>query len=467
LAKTALYKWKTWGLTAPAMGSFASWGGGICITSPENVKHVLKDSFSKYEKTHMLNSTLNEFLGNGIFTSDGDVWKFHRKVAVRMFSKNLLDYGTDVALNEAKKLMKKLDTAAKTGEIIDLQKCFYSFTMDVFAQIAFGVEFNSQEKDHRFTKAFDTCQRICQSRFSKPFWKIDRFFQLSQDERAVSKAKKVIVNFAETVIEGKRRDSKGKNGHRSLGKDLISRMLDESIQRDKKITNKDLIDVVLNFIIAGRDTTAAALSWTMFELIGKQDNIIDKAVASVEKETGGKQLQELREEEIFKIIYTKLGYIKAMLSEGLRLHPSVAKDLKYAVEDDVLPDGTKVKKGMVMFYSPYVMGRSPQLWKDPLRYDPQRWIEPNDGGDKKADKKSKQSLFRPSAISDFKYVVFNAGPRVCLGRPLAYLEMQLMMGLLLPRYRFTLVEPHDGKYVQTIVAPLKDGFKVKVAMRKE
>ena len=117
------------------------------------------------------------------------------------------------------------------------------------------------------------------------------------------------------------------------------------------------------------------------------------------------------------------------------------------------------------------MGRSPKLWKDPLRYDPNRWIEEEgegkgEGGTSSSSKTKKQSLFRPSAVSDFKYVVFNAGPRVCLGRPLAYLEMQLMMGLLLPRYTFTLIKPHDGKYIQTIVAPLKDGFKVKVGKRK-
>ena len=477
LTKTMQYNWKTWGLTTPAMGSFATWGGGVCISSPENVKHVLKDSFEKYEKTHMLNSTLNELLGSGIFTSDGDIWKFHRKVAVGMFSKKLLDYGTDVALKEAKKLMKKLDTACDTGEIIDLQKCFYAFTMDVFAQIAFGVEFNSQDNDHPFTIAFDTCQRICQNRFAKPFWKFDQLFQISSDEQAVSAAKKVVVEFAEKVIKGKRREVKKQNDEdsggngRKLGKDLISRMLDGAIARKQNITNKELIDVVLNFIIAGRDTTAAALSWTMFELIGKQDGIINNAIDSIKKETNGKELQELNEEEIFNIVYSKLGYIKAMLSEGLRLHPSVAKDVKYCVKDDVLPDGTPVKKGMVVFYSPYIMGRSPKLWKDPLRYDPNRWIEEEgegkgEGGTSSSSKTKKQSLFRPSAVSDFKYVVFNAGPRVCLGRPLAYLEMQLMMGLLLPRYTFTLIKPHDGKYIQTIVAPLKDGFKVKVGKRK-
>ena len=463
LAKTIHYKWKTWGLTTPAMGSFATWGGGVCITSPENVKHVLKDSFGKYEKTHMLNSTLNELLGSGIFTSDGDTWKFHRKVAVGMFSKKLLDYGTDLALKEAKKLMAKLDDAARTGATVDLQKCFYAFTMDVFAQIAFGVEFNSQEKDHPFTVAFDTCQRVCQNRFAKPFWKLDRLLQLSPEERSVRQAKKVVVEFAESVIKGKRREIAA--GDRKLGKDLISRMLDSAIARKQNITNQELIDVVLNFIIAGRDTTAAALSWTMYELVGKQDRVVDRAIQCVRDATGGKQLQELPEAEIFQIVYGKLGYIKAVLSEGLRLHPSVAKDIKYAVEDDVLPDGTPVKKGMVVFYSPYVMGRSPHLWKDPLRYDPGRWEEAEETKQAK-ESKGKQSLFRPHAVSDFKYVVFNAGPRVCLGRPLAYLEMQLMMGLLLPRYKFKLAAPHDGRYIQTIVAPLKGGFNVAVEMRR-
>ena len=129
-------------------------------------------------------------------------------------------------------------------------------------------------------------------------------------------------------------------------------MLDSAIARKQNITNQELIDVVLNFIIAGRDTTAAALSWTMYELVGKQDRVVDQAIQCVRDATGGRQLQELPEAEIFQIVYGKLGYIKAVLGEGLRLHPSVAKDIKYAVEDDVLPDGTPVKKGMVVFFTP-------------------------------------------------------------------------------------------------------------------
>ena len=381
-----------------------------------------------------------------------------------MFSKKLLDYGTDLAL----KRPRSRGQAGRRGPYRRHRR-----PAKVLLRLHHGRlcpncvwrRVQLARKRPPFTVAFDTCQRVCQNRFAKPFWKLDRLLQLSPEERSVRQAKKVVVEFAESVIKGKRREIAA--GGRQLGKDLISRMLDSAIARKQNITNQELIDVVLNFIIAGRDTTAAALSWTMYELVGKQDKVVDRAIRCVRKATGGRQLQELPEAEIFQIVYGKLGYIKAVLSEGLRLHPSVAKDIKYAVEDDILPDGTPVKKGMVVFYSPYVMGRSPHLWKDPLRYDPSRWEEAEQET-KQANKESKvkQSLFRPHAVSDFKYVVFNAGPRVCLGRPLAYLEMQLMMGLLLPRYKFKLAAPHDGRYIQTIVAPLKGGFNVGVEMRR-
>ena len=344
-------------------------------------------------------------------------------------------------LKEAKKLMAKLDDAARTGATVDLQKCFYAFTMDVFAQIAFGVEFNSQEKDHPFTVAFDTCQRVCQNRFAKPFWKLDRFLQLSPEERSVRQAKKVVVEFAESVIKGKRREIA--SGDRKLGKDLISRMLDSAIARKQNITNQELIDVVLNFIIAGRDTTAAALSWTMYELVGKQDRVVDRAIQCVRDATGGKQLQELPEAEIFQIVYGKLGYIKAVLSEGIRLHPSVAKDIKYAVEDEfcrTAPQSRRMVVTPVRDGATLLEDLCGTTWEEAESEAGQGeqgktiFISPARRGRLQV---RRSTLDRASALS-----------ATCI------LEM-LMMGLLLPRYKFKLAAPHDGRYIQTIVAPLK------------
>ena len=76
-----------------------------------------------------------------------------------MFSKRLLMEASTIARNQARKLVKKIDNYAAKDIPFDLQKCFYAFTMDTFAAIAFGVEFESQDRDHPFTLAFDNCQR--------------------------------------------------------------------------------------------------------------------------------------------------------------------------------------------------------------------------------------------------------------------------------------------------------------------
>jgi cytochrome P450 len=78
------------------------------------------------------------------------------------------------------------------------------------------------------------------------------------------------------------------------------------------------------------------------------------------------------EQDVFEIIYSKLPYTKAVASEVLRLHPSVPKDIKFAVNDDVLPDGSPVRAGQGVFYCPYAMGRNPTIWKEPLKVG---WVQ--------------------------------------------------------------------------------------------
>ncbi|KAK3268724.1 hypothetical protein CYMTET_22786, partial [Cymbomonas tetramitiformis] len=103
----------------------------------------------------------------------------------------------------------------------------------------------------------------------------------------------------------------------------------------------------------------------------------------------------------------KLPYLNAVLTEVLRLHPPVPQDFKIAVADDVLPDGTEIRRGEQVMYQVYVMGRSPKLWEDPLTFLPERHI--NDEG----------AFMQPNM---YKFPVFQAGPRTCLGKEMAYLE---------------------------------------------
>jgi cytochrome P450 len=283
------------------------------------VKHVLKDNFDNYIKGPQFNGTLSDFLGglflnlfrvgyllifgdrdlhswvdlqiDGIFTTDGERWKTHRKVASNMFSKRLLEEGTEVALKQASQLKAKLGRAASSGEELDLQKAFFSFTMDTFCYIAFGVDLDSQNHDHEFTKAFDRVQLLCNARFKNPFWELGRYIGV-QSEKEIRAGCEVMGKFGRDIIAAKRRDlAKGEK----LGPDLISRFLQNAAKKGEQVTDQEVIDIVLNFIIAGRDTTACALSWSFYEML-KNPEVIDRVRAEVKEQVTdvyGKPIDEL------------------------------------------------------------------------------------------------------------------------------------------------------------------------------
>lgn len=431
-------------------------GGALySLVSEANIQHVLKDNFENYEKGGNFKAALEEFLGNGIFTADGNQWKHHRKVASNMFSRNLMRHGTAIAIKQVKKVVTKLErhlSSNASSDPVDIQDIFFRMTIDVFASIAFGVELDSTlgENQHPFAIAFDEVQNLSQKRFKDPFWRISRFFQSTQAEKRIRSSVKVIDNFASEVIRGRRRDaSNGEN----IGPDLLSRFLDT---KDPNLipAEAELRDIVMNFMIAGRDTTACALSWTMYEL-AKHPDVTERIIEEVNRVCNDSSSHETKErtgknantsgrprsfsdlEHSFENI-SNLTYTHAVVMEVLRLHPSVPVDIKFAKHDDTLPDGTPVLAGSSVLYSPYAMGRSTEIW-----------------GDDAADFRPKRFLgtHEPSA---FKYPAFNAGYRLCLGKSLAFLEIKLTLSLLLPKFHFEFADGgHAGGYHSTLVLPMK------------
>lgn len=95
-----------------------------------------------------------------------------------MFTPRLLREASRVALRQAAKLVRKLERHAEEGTPVDLQRCFYAFTMDTFAFVAFGTELETQTQgSHEFSDAFDSCQRYCNQRFSSPLWPLAKLLQ--------------------------------------------------------------------------------------------------------------------------------------------------------------------------------------------------------------------------------------------------------------------------------------------------
>merc|ERR1712046_483592 len=161
-------------------------------------------------------------------------------------------------------------------------------------------------------------------------------------------------------------------------------------QKDEAGFRRYMRDMVLNFLIAGRDTTAQNLTWTFYELCQRSD-VIQRMREEVESVCG--------EAEVGYGDVSRLQYVRAVVDEGLRLHPSVSFDMKLAVADDVLPDGTVIKAGCRVAYAPFSQGRDKALWgKDASDFRPERWLE------------------MPHRPTTYEYVAFNAGKRECLGK---------------------------------------------------
>jgi fatty acid omega-hydroxylase len=198
-------------------------------------------------------------------------------------------------------------------------------------------------------------------------------------------------------------------------KSFVGLFLQDAMKRGEDLSEDYLRDLVLNFLIAGRDTTAQALSWALFCLCQHPE-----AAAKARSEA----LEVCGSQDITYDAVNRLPYLQAVLNEALRLYPSVPLDIKLALEDDVWPDGTQVRRGNMAVYNIYAMGRDPALWgADAEEFRPERWLEMDCHPD------------------NYKYPVFNAGPRECLGKRLAQVEMKTCLAVLLPRLSFKLAVP--------------------------
>jgi long-chain fatty acid omega-monooxygenase len=329
-------------------------------------------------------------LGNGIFNADGEQWYLHRKTSAHLFK--LAQFKTSVLQTFHTHLTTAISVVrGKKGQAFDIQDLFHRVTLDSIAMIAFGVDLHTLTKDEvPFATDFDYCTACMNDSFVNPFWRIERYLTVRGWKYFA--ALRRIDSFAKEIIQQRRALISKEGALRSGRVDLLSLYLDrDSFSEDLYLppTDANLRDVVLNMVIAGRDTTAQALSWSCYQLCMHED-IQQKAREEVctlltqqlkEKyKTDIPNLSTIDEEEVVTLLtysnIQQLRYLEAICMETLRLHPSVPKEAKSVMNDDTLPDGTKVFKGDILSFQSWSMGRDSDLWgEDCLMFRPERFLD--------------------------------------------------------------------------------------------
>ncbi|CAM0903271.1 unnamed protein product [Alopecurus aequalis] len=403
----------------------------VYTVDPANVEYILRTNFANYGKGTMTHDVLEDLLGDGIFNVDGAKWRHQRKVASFEFSTRVLrEFSTGVFRETAAELAGIVSAAA--GEkAVDMQDLFMRSTLDSIFKIGFGVNLGglsgSSKEGAAFARAFDDASEQVLYRFFDLLWKAKRLLNVSS-EAAMKRSVRTINEFVYAVID-KKIEQMAKDQHEFAKKeDILSRFLLEREKDPGCFDNRYLRDIILNFVIAGRDTSAGTLSWFLYVMCNNQ-RIQDKIAREVRDATTGDD-RDVGVQELTACLtegaINSMQYLHAALTETLRLYPAVPIDVKYCFSDDTLPDGHAVKKGDMVNYQPYPMGRMKFLWgEDAKEFRPERWLD-DDG------------VFVPE--SPFKFTAFQAGPRICLGKEFAYRQMKIFAAVLLYQFRFEMWE---------------------------
>lgn len=421
--------------------------GSLYVLDPKGIKHFLKDNFENYSVIFSAPSPvtyyLKEFLGLGIFTTvhgrfaadGGEFWRLQRKIASSIFSRNNFNTNMHEAfVCKAVRLREFLDEQVSRGEAVDMQKCFFNFTMDSIMRLFFGMETDFVGGvPCSYGDAFDMAHK-CALDYSREslatlliaeqipwplgghgglIWKLHA--ARSPTHAEFRRVCKILEEESQKMVTECRADPQ-KDQRRDLLALYVS--AGESMAADasqqaavNSFSDAGLRSIILNFMIAGRDTTACLLSWLFYELA-----VNPKVQEALVEEIDQKALPGTTP-TLSSMAHREMPILHGAIYEALRLHPPVPMDIKVAARDDVLPDGTPVPAGTRMFYFPYGMGRDEGVYADPLVFRPQRWIP----------------FVQPPA---HEFPVFQAGPRICLGMDMAMFEAKVVTVMLLQAFRF-------------------------------
>ncbi|XP_055807670.1 cytochrome P450 94C1-like isoform X1 [Solanum dulcamara] len=365
--------------------------GNIITSNPQNVEYMLKTRFENYPKGKTFSTILGDFLGRGIFNVDGDLWRFQKRISSLELGKvSIRSYAFEVVKNEiVKRLLPLLDEYKQASKL-------------------------SAER------AMTTSPIV---------WKIKRFLNIGS-EKELREAIKMINILAQEVIRQKRK--LGFSNHKDLLSRFMGSISDETYLRD----------IVISFLLAGRDTITSALTSFFYVIVNHPE--VAKAIREEADRVLGPNKDLTSCEQM-----SELHYLQASIYESMRLYPPIQFDSKFCLEDDFLPDGTFVKKGTRVTYHPYAMGRMEELWGcDALEFNPQRWL--------------KDGVFVQE--NPFKYPVFQAGLRVCLGKQMALVELKSVSLSLLRRFHVELAQPyhHTPRFSPGLTASFNGGLLVSV-----
>ncbi|KAK0222859.1 cytochrome P450 [Armillaria nabsnona] len=423
----------------------------LVLGDPKGLQHVLHGSGYRYPKTPDSDYNLNILFGRGIITVAGSVHQRHRKVMNPAFSAAQLRTFLSLFQQSANKFSQKLTDMAEGGQSnINITLWLGKLTLDIIGESAFGYQYGALDDENnglantlnnlfhdagifpsRAGILFSALPRI----LPKPLLQLMDLIPSRQKTHFSSfevAAKKVGQELLKENVEGNGLDS-------STGKDVLSILARANSQEEekKRLSDDEVLAQIASLTLAGHETTASTLTWTLFELCNhpEQQDRIRAEIAEVRSRYATKG-------ELTAADYDGMPFMNAVIKETLRFHPIVPGLLRIAAYDDVIPltdpvttsTGAKlteipVEKGQLVEIAIAYYNRNPTVWgSDADAWNPDRFLG-------ELDKQTPVGVYA-------NLLTFSAGVRSCIGWRFAVMELQVILFELLESFKFTF--PKEG-----------------------
>ena len=375
--------------------------GSFILNTPDAIRHVLVDNYENYSRTPAGMRVLRPVLGQGLLIAEGKAWKHQRRTLAPAFTPRAVSTLVPLMTEVINETIASLTRAG--GAPVDLREIMQRMTLEIAGRTMFSFEMGRHGATLRdFVMEYGR-------RLARPHF-LDMLLPLSwpspQDFSRARFRKRWTAFVAMLMAE--RRAAGKKEG--APPRDLFDLMGDaRDPETGKAFTEAQLGDEVATMILAGHETTATALFWSLYLLA--LDPATQQEVASEARRVGVNGVRELE----------RLKFTRAVIDETLRLYPPAFLIARAAIAPDSIA-GLPVRRNDVILIAPWLLHRHEKLWCNPAAFIPARFMPPAPPPDR------------------FAYLPFGAGPRICIGAHFALVEATLALAALVRAFRITLLD---------------------------
>ncbi len=370
----------------------------VLLRHPDHVQHVFQNHHTNYPKRTKVLDRLGLVLGEGLVNSEGELWRRQRRLIQPFFHPDRIASYAETMVRETETLMDKWRPFVRDGRTVDLGPEMMRLAFRIVGKALLGV--GVSDKTDAVRHAVDTLQRQTNERLfslvSVPLW------LPTADNRAFRLALRTLDDIVFPLIATSRADQSARHG-------VLGALVGAAPQSNERLADRQIRDEIITLLLAGHENTGNALTWIWY-LIARHPDVERRLHAELCQVLSGRAPTC---EDLSRLVYTRM-----VVEESLRLYPTSWLNIRTTRDDDNI-DGFHIAAGTWILISPYLIHRHPAFWKEPERFDPERFTP---AGENRRHR--------------FAYIPFGAGPRKCLGTHFASTEAMLIVATIAQSLRF-------------------------------